>query len=99
MFIPVGLNYDRVLEDRSLLLKVEPRSEAARKASGVATALRFAFHNLVLMARGRWHRFGYACVNFGTPISMRAHVRRAASISGTCPPRRVTTRSSLWSRI
>jgi glycerol-3-phosphate O-acyltransferase len=20
---------------------------------------------------GRWHRFGYACVNFGTPISMR----------------------------
>ena len=20
---------------------------------------------------GRWHRFGYACVNFGTPLSMR----------------------------
>ncbi|HEX7006072.1 MAG TPA: 1-acyl-sn-glycerol-3-phosphate acyltransferase [Alphaproteobacteria bacterium] len=74
VFIPVGLNYDRVLEDRSLLLEVEPRSETRRKVSGVLTALRFLVRNLVLMARGRWHRFGYACVNFGTPISMRAHV-------------------------
>jgi glycerol-3-phosphate O-acyltransferase len=74
VFIPVGLNYDRVLEDRSLLLKVEPRSETRRKASGVLTALRFVVRNLALMARGRWHRFGYACVTFGTPISMRAHV-------------------------
>jgi len=24
------------------------------------------------MARSRWHRFGYACVNFGTPFSMRS---------------------------
>ena len=74
VFIPVGLNYDRVLEDRSLLLKVEPASETRRKVSGVMTALGFAFRNFVLMARGRWHRFGYACVNFGTPISMRAYV-------------------------
>jgi glycerol-3-phosphate O-acyltransferase len=40
----------------------------------VATALTFLWRNLVLMARGRWHRFGYACVNFGTPVSMRAYV-------------------------
>ena len=25
------------------------------------------------MARGKWYRFGYACVNFGPPISMRDH--------------------------
>jgi glycerol-3-phosphate O-acyltransferase len=23
------------------------------------------------MLRSEWHRFGYACVNFGTPVSMR----------------------------
>jgi glycerol-3-phosphate O-acyltransferase len=26
------------------------------------------------MATGRWHRFGYACVNFGRPLSMRGWV-------------------------
>jgi len=27
------------------------------------------------MLRSEWHRFGYACVNFGTPISMREYCR------------------------
>jgi len=27
------------------------------------------------MLRGRWYRFGYACVNFGSPLSMRAYSR------------------------
>jgi glycerol-3-phosphate O-acyltransferase len=31
---------------------------------------------MVLMARNRWHRFGYACVNFGTPIAMKEWVAR-----------------------
>ncbi len=29
------------------------------------------------MARNRWHRFGYACVNFGSPVSL-ARARRGA---------------------
>jgi glycerol-3-phosphate O-acyltransferase len=28
------------------------------------------------MLRGRWHRFGYAIVNFGTPISLREYVKK-----------------------
>jgi glycerol-3-phosphate O-acyltransferase len=28
-------------------------------------------HNLLLMVRSEWRRFGYACVNFGSPLSMR----------------------------
>jgi len=31
---------------------------------------------LLLAATGRWYRFGYACVNFGRPVSMRDYVRR-----------------------
>ncbi len=27
------------------------------------------------MLQGRWYRFGYACVNFGSPLSMRAYTR------------------------
>ena len=72
VFVPVGINYDRVLEDRTLLLDVEPGAAPRRgpiAAAGVA--LGFAFRHLGLMARNRWHRFGYACVNFGAPLSAR----------------------------
>jgi glycerol-3-phosphate O-acyltransferase len=72
VFVPIGLNYDRVLEDRTLLLNgdaVQPKPGAAAAA---ANALRFAGAQLWLLLRSRWHRFGYACVNFGTPLSVRA---------------------------
>lgn len=71
VFIPVGINYDRVLEDRTLLLDTQP--EARRPGAGKAarTTFRFVLRNLSLMLRSRWHRFGYACVSFGTPVSMR----------------------------
>jgi glycerol-3-phosphate O-acyltransferase len=68
VFVPLGLNYDRVLEDRTLL-------HEGKKPARAATVLRtlgFVAHNLMLMLRSEWHRFGYACVNFGTPISMQA---------------------------
>ncbi len=76
VFIPVGVNYDRVLEDRTLLLK----PDAVRPRQGIgyaaAVALAFAGRQLRNMALGRWYRFGYACVNFGRPISMRDYVRQ-----------------------
>ncbi|HKV08457.1 MAG TPA: 1-acyl-sn-glycerol-3-phosphate acyltransferase [Thermoanaerobaculia bacterium] len=76
VFIPVGINYDRVLEDRTLLLDVQPEGNEKRgPLIAAATTFRFAVRNLGLMLRSRWHRFGYACVNFGTPISMQRHLR------------------------
>jgi glycerol-3-phosphate O-acyltransferase len=74
VFIPVGINYDRVLEDRTLLLDLQPEKPRRDRLFALRTTLRFAGRNLALMARSRWHRFGYACVNFGTPISMRAYL-------------------------
>lgn len=74
VFIPVGLNYDRVLEDRSQLLKLDPGRRRPGRVRGIGVALAFLFEHLGLMLTGRWHRFGYACVNFGTPISMRDYV-------------------------
>ncbi len=40
----------------------------------MATAAAFASRQLWLMARQRWHRFGYACVNFGSPVSARDYL-------------------------
>ncbi|MEO8431816.1 MAG: 1-acyl-sn-glycerol-3-phosphate acyltransferase [Acidobacteriota bacterium] len=75
VFIPVGINYDRTFEDRTLL---GDRNSPGKKASGAKSAanlLRFVGKNLLLMAGNRWHRFGYACVNFGSPISLVSYLR------------------------
>ena len=76
VFIPVGINYDRVLEDRMLVRELDPESDPYTRTHVVATLLRFVAHQAGLMLRRRWYRFGYACVNFGSPMSMRAYMRR-----------------------
>ena len=112
VFVPVAVNYDRVLEDRTLLLDSPPRAEPAaaphptpalghssplsprppaplslKERAGGAPALprssqrpgklgalanlaRFVGGQLWLFVTGRWHRFGYACVSFGAPLSL-----------------------------
>jgi len=71
VFVPVGIAYDRVLEDRALLAEAAGQAPRGVVAT-TATATRFGLRQAILWAMGRWHRFGYACVNFGTPVSMRA---------------------------
>ncbi len=73
VFVPVGLNYDRVLEDRVLL--------AAKDQSGKKTFrfaprsfFKFFFHHIWLRMWGKFHRFGYAVVSFGKPVSLREFV-------------------------
>jgi glycerol-3-phosphate O-acyltransferase len=75
VFVPVGINYDRVIEDRTLLRKLDsaaPRGSLWRTLRITAAYLgRQALFTLL----GRRYRYGYACVNFGRPVSMRDHVR------------------------
>jgi glycerol-3-phosphate O-acyltransferase len=73
VFVPLGINYDRVLEDRTLLRALDPEATRRGKLAALGTTFKFAFHNLGLMLRSEWHRFGYACVNFGAPVSMRTY--------------------------
>ncbi|MEQ1673173.1 MAG: 1-acyl-sn-glycerol-3-phosphate acyltransferase, partial [Hyphomicrobium sp.] len=75
VFIPVGLNYDRVLEDRVLTAAASaPAGTPPRFRFGPSVFLGFLGHNLWLSLRGRWHRYGYACVSFGQPVSLRDHL-------------------------
>ena len=76
VFIPVGINYDRVLEDRTLVGELDPQAIPHNRTYTVATFLRFVGHNVKLLLERRWYRFGYACVSFGTPISMRSYSER-----------------------
>ena len=72
VFVPVGINYDRVLEDENLL--AWGRKEARLTTSQHLTKLwRFLRINLFAGSRKRWKRYGCASVNFGVPISMRSY--------------------------
>jgi glycerol-3-phosphate O-acyltransferase len=75
VFVPLGINYDRVLEDRTLLRSIDPEATRRGRLAALGTTFRFFLHNLSLALRSEWHRFGYACVNFGSPVSMREYCR------------------------
>src|SRR5213079_265456 len=51
VFVPLGVNYDRVLEDRTLLHSGDKQSTT----HAVAAFLRFLGRNLRLLLRGEWH--------------------------------------------
>jgi glycerol-3-phosphate O-acyltransferase len=83
VFIPVGINYDRVIEDRSLLRKLDvaPRPGSLLRSLRIAGA--YLGRQFVFTLLGRRYRYGYACVNFGRPLSMRGWVReRGADFRG-----------------
>jgi glycerol-3-phosphate O-acyltransferase len=78
VFIPVGINYDRVLEDRSLLRKADPSALPRGLARTLAITAGYVSRQALFAILGRRFRHGYACVNFGRPVSMRAYVQAHA---------------------
>jgi len=70
VFIPVGLNYDRVLEDRSLVFEADSSTKPISTWQKSSKTMAFLFRNLRLRLAGKWHRFGYASVSFGDPVSV-----------------------------
>jgi glycerol-3-phosphate O-acyltransferase len=75
VFIPVGINYDRTLEDRSLLRSLDPAAEKRSFWFVLRTTTVFVLRSFTLMALSRWQRYGYAGVNFGRPLSVKAYCR------------------------
>jgi glycerol-3-phosphate O-acyltransferase len=73
VFVPLGLNYDRVLEDRTQLLSGDAQTEKPGALGAAFGTLRFVGRQFWLALRSKWYRFGYACVNFGTPVSIKAY--------------------------
>ena len=71
VFVPVGLNYDRVLEDRTLVAEIDGPPPNVSMLKKIGEALRFLGNNIWLRISGKYHRLGYASVSFGTPRSLR----------------------------
>jgi len=68
VFIPVAMNYDRVLEDRVLVAADIGGHRKFRLRWKYI--FRHVFMHLWQRVTGRFHRFGYASVSFGTPLSL-----------------------------
>ncbi len=70
-FVPVALNYDRVLEDRSLIRELIHEADRPSRPAQLATVLSYLAGNTVRLLTGRLKRYGRVAVNFGTPLSLR----------------------------
>jgi glycerol-3-phosphate O-acyltransferase len=74
VFVPVGINYDRVIEDRvQVATAMTPQGEKPRFKFSPLVLAAFLWQNLMLRMRGKLYRYGYACVSFGRPLSLRQY--------------------------
>jgi glycerol-3-phosphate O-acyltransferase len=75
VFVPVALNYDRVLEDR--ILVAAAKNPGGRFNARIGVIAGNALKQVWLRIIGRYHRFGYAAVSFGRPVSLGSIVARS----------------------
>ena len=70
--VPVGINYDRVLEDRSLIRERIVGGRRLSRWSQLTGVVSYLGSNLLRLITGRLQRYGKVAVSFGTPVSVRA---------------------------
>ena len=70
-FVPVAINYDRVLEDRTLIRECLDPALRPGRTRGLLTTLQYLGFNTARLLTGRIKRYGRAAVNFGTPVSLK----------------------------
>ena len=73
LFVPVAVNYDRVLEDR-VLIAADKRGDR-RFGGKVTVVFKFIMRKIWRAVSGRPLRFGTAAVSFGEPISLRSYAQ------------------------
>lgn len=71
VFVPVAINYDRVLEDR-VLMAAHARGDR-RFGARISVVVAFILRKFWQRLRGADTRFGTAAVAFGDPVSMREY--------------------------
>ena len=69
--VPVGINYDRVLEDRTLIRERIIGGERPSRLQQLAGVGSYIGRNVLRLLTGQLKRYGRVAVAFGTPISVR----------------------------
>jgi glycerol-3-phosphate O-acyltransferase len=70
--VPVGINYDRVLEDRSLIRELEEGVRRKTRRERLTKVGHYTGWNTLRLLTGRLRRYGRVAVNFGPPLSVRS---------------------------
>jgi len=70
--VPVGISYDRVLEDRSLLreLAITEGQRTPPKSAQFYEVARYAWWSSARLVARRWKRYGRAAVTIGEPVAL-----------------------------
>lgn len=84
-FIPVGINYDRVIEDKNLVYGGRPGVKGHWYT--LRRVMKFLRLNLFSGVRRRWSRYGYAGVNFGAPFDIRSYCEQHQLVFRDLPQR------------
>jgi len=72
LFIPVGTNFDRLFEERTLVANADTDFRGRGMRFVLGSTLRVIGREIWRKLTGRWLGFGMACANFGDPVSLRA---------------------------
>lgn len=79
--VPVGLNYDRVLEDRTLLreLRITEGGPVPSRMAQLREVVNFGIAGFGRMGTGRWKRYGRAAVVVGEPVPLAPWLAQVAA--------------------
>ncbi len=99
--IPVAVNYDRVLEDRSLLRELDTTSggRAPGKLAQLGEVVPYLFWNLTRMVTRRWKRYGRAAVMIGAPVPLAPWYANQPELFTIPRPERLALVAELTDRI
>ena len=85
VFVPAAINYDWVLEDKTLIQEMGRGKERSGFRDHASSLLRMLFkgpllflRNLLRYATGRLKQHGYASVSFGDPVFLSGFLKRQA---------------------
>jgi glycerol-3-phosphate O-acyltransferase len=95
--VPVAVNYDRVLEDRSLLRELASRGGAARisRVTQLGEVFSYVWWNSARLVTRRWKRYGRAAVTVGAPIGVADWFERNDDLFALPRPERLARVQSL----
>ena len=79
-FVPVAINFDRVLEDRALIRELVDERDRPRRMTQLWSVATYVGSNALRLVTGRLKRYGRAAVNFGTPVSLRQWLAGAPGV-------------------
>jgi glycerol-3-phosphate O-acyltransferase len=99
--VPVAVNYDRVLEDRSLLRELASRDGQARPSRIVqlGEVARYLWWNTARLVVRRWQRYGRAAVVVGRPMPLADWLTDNAELFELSKPERLARVQALCDQV